>query len=604
MLDRLTSEQRQLVQACAVLRTITQGALEALVAGTALSPGWMDSLQRHYLLEQVPVSGQAGRWRMHPVIRSWFLDYQQRIDADRIPGERVLTCYHQRAAAYYRQLAQDQFSPEAAYHSFAGGDPAPFPQWHALMIEALHTGGFERALTLAEVASVPGLTETLPAVHAVAAHARAYVAYVQGRFEDALEDARAAQASYPAAALPLSRVRMLQLTGQIAWRQQDWQLARRSWQEALELAGAVTDASDHLTTPVAFAEAAVGCGELTAADEMIGTARQLLADSGRATEAATGATTRTPVDMPCVALASAPSPRQYEVYLRWLAGRIEMVRGQWDKADTLFEAVGAACQADNNLHLQADIWCLRSELSGQRGDVGNAGVFADYALNAARDCTDPTCRVLALTAKGRAIARKADSGPVALTDTRLVPGQTQGPLGSGTFSMSLNRMTETRHERRLSGEYLAAAQALAAELSDRLGEAVALRGLGEVARLRDDSREASEHYTRALVLSRQIGDRRGEADALRGLGEVARLRDDYPVAGEHFTRALVLSRQIGDRRGEADALRGLGEVAQLRDDSRRPASTSPARSSCLGRSAVGGRSRRPVGPGRGCPDAW
>ena len=108
VLDRLTSEQRQLMQACAVLRTITQGALEALVAGTALSPGWMDSLQRHYLLEQVAVSGQAARWRMHAVIRSWFLDYQQRIDADRIPGERVLTRYHQRAAAYYQQLAPDR----------------------------------------------------------------------------------------------------------------------------------------------------------------------------------------------------------------------------------------------------------------------------------------------------------------------------------------------------------------------------------------------------------------------------------------------------------------------------------------------------------------
>ena len=566
VLDRLTSEQRQLMQACAVLRTITQGALEALVVGTALSPGWMDSLQRHYLLERIPVSGQAGRWRMHTLIRSWFLDYQECVDADRIPAERVLTRYHQRAAAYYQQLAQDQFSPEAAYHSFACGDPAPFPQWHALIIEALQTGGFERALTLAEVASVPGLAETLPAVQALACHARAYVAYRQGRLEDALEDAQNAQRSYPAAALPLSQVRMFQLAGQIAWRLQDWQLARRSWQEALALPGEVTDASDHLTTLVAFAEAAVGCGELTAADEMIARAHQLAAESGPATVAPADAATRTPVDMPCVALASAPSPGQYGTYLQWLAGRIEMIRGQWDKADTLLEVAGTASQADNNLHLQAHIWCLRSELSAQRGDAVNADRFADNALNAARECTDPTCRVLALTAKGHALARRVDSGPVALADTRLAPGQTQGPLGSRAFSMSLNRMTEIRHERRLSGEYLTTAQALADELDDRWGEANALWGLGEVAWSHGDNQAATEHYTRALALYQQIGYRQGEASTLRGLGDVARSRGDYQAAIEHYTRALALYQQIGYRQGEASTLRGLGEVARMRGD--------------------------------------
>ena len=86
----VTGEQRELIQACAILRTVSQGALEVLMAGTKLSPGWLDGLRRHYLLEEVPTPGKARRWRMHAIIRSWLLDHLGRLDADRLPSQREL----------------------------------------------------------------------------------------------------------------------------------------------------------------------------------------------------------------------------------------------------------------------------------------------------------------------------------------------------------------------------------------------------------------------------------------------------------------------------------------------------------------------------------
>jgi tetratricopeptide (TPR) repeat protein/transcriptional regulator with XRE-family HTH domain len=135
-----------------------------------------------------------------------------------------------------------------------------------------------------------------------------------------------------------------------------------------------------------------------------------------------------------------------------------------------------------------------------------------------------------------------------------------------------NALTDLGGVRRLTGDYLAAAQALEKALGiyrgigDRLGQANALHDLGFVRQATGDYLAAVQVLEQALGIYRGIGDRLGQAGALRDLGFVRLATGDFPAAAQVLDQALNISRDIGDRLGQAGALRYLGLVRQLTGD--------------------------------------
>jgi tetratricopeptide (TPR) repeat protein/transcriptional regulator with XRE-family HTH domain len=135
-----------------------------------------------------------------------------------------------------------------------------------------------------------------------------------------------------------------------------------------------------------------------------------------------------------------------------------------------------------------------------------------------------------------------------------------------------NALHDLGDVRRLTGDYLAAAQDLGQalglyrDLGDRLGQANAFSRLGDVRRLTGDYPSAAEDLEQALVLHRDLGNLLGQANALNHLGDVRRLTGDYLAAVEDLEQALGIYRDLGDLLGQANALNHLGDVRRLTGD--------------------------------------
>ncbi|MGB7085697.1 MAG: tetratricopeptide repeat protein [Phormidesmis sp.] len=76
---------------------------------------------------------------------------------------------------------------------------------------------------------------------------------------------------------------------------------------------------------------------------------------------------------------------------------------------------------------------------------------------------------------------------------------------------------------------------------------------------RDDYTQVNDCYHQ-LTLAQEISDRVGELIALGNLGVVAYEQDNYAEALVLMTRQLEIAREIGDRTREAQALGNLRNV--------------------------------------------
>jgi tetratricopeptide (TPR) repeat protein len=552
---QLTPGQRRLVQAAAVLRTITQGAIEALVP-TGLDEGWFDRLRKHSFMQEIPGTSSWPKWRMHPLVREWLLIYLDHGDAERLPQGRIRPELHRLAAEYYEILAGDGVSLEATYHRFACAEDTPAVAWRARMVDAARAGDFERALTHAEVALAPELSQALggrlPAVLAIAAYIAAYVAYRQGRFHDAERSAEQARTAYQLANNPSGESAALELAGQIAWCRWGWQLASQRWAGALDLRRTMPDRSKELTLLCALSEVTLGRGRLIDADGLLTSAL------GSLTSVAPPPTPDTQGDSDGlqVDLASGVPSELLEAYLLRLLGEVALCGGQWDRTAKLLGAALGQADQHKNVHLCAEVLCLQGNLAIDQCDVGRADQLLNEAMQAADGCPDKRCDVNILIAKSRlssAMARLA------------VPaGRSRAPtpiIQSGALQwISLTRFDETRRHKQQAQQHATAAAQLADEICDLRGRAYAFDGLGTAARLREDFEDAIERFDAALAIFRRVGDQRGEAHTHNGLGKLMFEQGNVGGAQEHHDAALTIFREVGDQRGEAYAHNGLGSA--------------------------------------------
>ncbi|MHC4504827.1 MAG: tetratricopeptide repeat protein, partial [Planctomycetota bacterium] len=108
--------------------------------------------------------------------------------------------------------------------------------------------------------------------------------------------------------------------------------------------------------------------------------------------------------------------------------------------------------------------------------------------------------------------------------------------------------------------------ALAREIGDRRGEAIATGHLGSVCRIQGRREEARAQFERRLALAREIGDRSGEGHVLDSL---ASLKDGEGNAGTAVRlcgEALALLRKLGERGAAAETLVAMGAIELRQDD--------------------------------------
>ncbi len=98
-------------------------------------------------------------------------------------------------------------------------------------------------------------------------------------------------------------------------------------------------------------------------------------------------------------------------------------------------------------------------------------------------------------------------------------------------------------------QWLQACLQSASRLGDKLSAQDCHTGLGLAHCRLGDTRVGIEHHSEALAIARDIRDKKGEAIALANLGIAYENLGDYTRALEFHENALKLDREIGYRRG-------------------------------------------------------
>lgn len=103
--------------------------------------------------------------------------------------------------------------------------------------------------------------------------------------------------------------------------------------------------------------------------------------------------------------------------------------------------------------------------------------------------------------------------------------------------------------------------ALARELGDRLGMAMALGDLGAAISVSGDLERAESLMAEALVLAQELGEEREISIILNNLGYSALLRGDFEGARQLVEESLTIGRARGDAILACVALVNLGRIA-------------------------------------------
>lgn len=104
--------------------------------------------------------------------------------------------------------------------------------------------------------------------------------------------------------------------------------------------------------------------------------------------------------------------------------------------------------------------------------------------------------------------------------------------------------------------------AIARELQDRWGVAVALNALAVFARDRGDVPASRSLFEESLVIWRALGDASAVARALSNLANAVKTQGDHALAASLYGQALSIFRELGDRDGVGWTINYQGDVAR------------------------------------------
>jgi DNA-binding SARP family transcriptional activator/tetratricopeptide (TPR) repeat protein len=194
------------------------------------------------------------------------------------------------------------------------------------------------------------------------------------------------------------------------------------------------------------------------------------------------------------------------------------------------------------------------------GYFNDALVLHTIALEAARQCDDPSAEAQALNDLGLAHRRSGRFAQAeqlhkeARTRYRQLgdrAGEARALSQLGIVSWRLGRYPQAEQQHQ-------AALDLYREISDRLGEANQLNYFGIGNRQNGHIHESVDYHQQALTLFRGLNHRFGEADALDCLGTTYQQLGNHRQAIDCHRQAAATFREMGHRPGEACAINNLG----------------------------------------------
>lgn len=204
-------------------------------------------------------------------------------------------------------------------------------------------------------------------------------------------------------------------------------------------------------------------------------------------------------------------------------GNVAFDVGDFALAAQNFEMCLGHAQAVDDYYLLTDAYNNLAFTAARRGDLAQARVFAQHAIDAA---------------------------------TRL--DETRGVAGA-RVNLALIEYGEGKFD--AAREQLEMALPLFQAVNDQRGVNMTLANLGELAREKNDLTRAEELYRRALKGYQEIGQPEKIAQQFRNLGDLAMARAEFGEARRLFRDALAVYERGGMRYWEAHTHISLGEVA-------------------------------------------
>ncbi len=261
-----------------------------------------------------------------------------------------------------------------------------------------------------------------------------------------------------------------------------------------------------------------------------------------------------------------------------------------DGADWVDQFLALAGQAHPGLRARA--LALRAELAFEQEDYQGAARFAAEGVELSLACGEGNpASALRMRAFAMLMSGQAAEALSYADDAVAAARQMSDPWEEGVALSARAAVLAGQGE--IERARLAYAQALESlEGNNRWGVANVLYGLGRLARSRGDAEGAVRYFGEALAIYGEIDARTEMARCLGAIGVVALSLPDLQVARVNLARAARLSLATGQRLGVARGLAALAALAVQEGDIKRATRVAGAAFACF--SATGGAQSAPA----------
>ncbi|MFJ5551818.1 tetratricopeptide repeat protein [Streptomyces sp. NPDC093225] len=552
-LDRLPLHQRSVVEAAAVLRTVTKGSLSYILRRGNLLGGlpqdWFRQLLSYSSFMQRRDDGSQD-YRLHGLVRSAFLAHLQRHEPERL---REL----HRIAGDYFKFAENFL--EEAYHRFASSDDRLVDEWRERLQRALDLFQLDHGARLLDVAATPDHAERVrkwsPLVHAHVLRFSAFTHYMRN------EGVQAQQLLFPALSLyeKLGDMRgqadTLRALGNVAYLCDEYAQAEKFLRSSLRLYQRLDEQLGQAWTLRAWGDVANLRGNHEQAESLLEDAlwrhQELRNKHGEAeTLRSLGNAVRMRGDharaesllQSALALHKQLNDEYGEAWTLRSLGNMARLRGAYRHAEELLKKSLALHRKLQNRHGEADTLRYLGNVAYRSRDYERAQGFLRRALALHEELQDRLGRAETLSSLGNVVRRMGDCvGAEQQLLSALSLYQDLGNYGGRAWTLrSLAGVAQARGDHARAEEYLQAAMVLFMQRDDRLGQAWTLTSLGDLARARRECGQADKLLRQALHLHQEVQDGHGQARTLASLGLLAHEQGDDVRASNLLDAANAL----------------------------------------------------------------
>jgi tetratricopeptide (TPR) repeat protein len=252
--------------------------------------------------------------------------------------------------------------------------------------------------------------------------------------------------------------------------------------------------------------------------------------------------------------------------LHWVLARTDEVYGNLDRALESFQRAADHAQQAKDSRLEARAWLGASLCAIFLGNAGQAGVFGDRALAAARSAADGVAMAESLRCLGNS-ARESGDIPRALKMYRRAVRAARDSGSPESEAKALNNLGTVCHWAGLIPEALSAL-GRSLQLKDRMGlraSAMLTRNNMGGLNISLGNFEVAERELEAVIESMGGAEPMVLALAHSNLGDLRVLRGELDTAVELYRTAHRMNRERSNAMADSHALSGLARALIMRD---------------------------------------